>query len=123
MSWEVKFDAEQKIVEAICRGATSGQDMREMTSKCISLADKKGTLGFLIDARDVEFLASLTEIYNIPAKQFLNEGLCRSSRIALIQPGSEKSRFAARFFENACRNRNWNVRLFPCREDAIEWLC
>ena len=122
MSWEVKFNAEKSIVEAICRGTTTGKDLREMTSKCIALGDARGTCEFLIDAHDVEFFASLTEFYNIPAKQFLAEGLCRSSRIALIQPASQEARFAARFFENACRKRSWNVLLFSCREDAVDWL-
>ena len=54
--------------------------------------------------------------------RYVADGLERLSRVALVYPRSPKAKEAARFYETACINRGWNVRLFPERDDAIEWL-
>ena len=48
----------------------------------------------------------------------------RTSRGALVLPHPSRTGEVndALFFENVCRNRGWNVRTFPGREEALAWL-
>ena len=66
--------------------------------------------------------ATLVDIFNLPTKQYLEEGADRSARVALLLPTPPKEREAVEFYETACRNRGWNVRSFDERPAAIDWL-
>ena len=49
-------------------------------------------------------------------------GAARTLREAIVVPGSTLAAPDVQFYEDACRNRGWNVRLFPDRESAMAWL-
>jgi hypothetical protein len=49
-------------------------------------------------------------------------GLPRTLREALLVLPSSVPGPDVQFYEDACRNRGWNVRLFTERERALEWL-
>jgi hypothetical protein len=122
MAWTLEYNRSLRIVDLVFSGITSGRDLQEATTKCILLAKEQGTVQFLVDAEELELFAPLVDIIDLPYKQYVAEGLERLSRVALVNPNSPKAKEAAHFYETVCINRGWNARLFPKRDDAIEWL-
>jgi hypothetical protein len=122
MTWTLEYNRTLRIVDVVFAGITSGRDLQEATTKCILLGKEQDTVQFLVDAAELELFAPLVDIIDLPDKQYVMEGLDRLSRVALVSPRSPKAKEAAYFYETACINRGWSVRLFPKRDDAIEWL-
>jgi hypothetical protein len=122
MAWTLEYNRSLRIVDLVFSGITSGRDLQEATTKCILLANEQGTVQFLVDAEELELFAPLVDIIDLPYKQYVAECLERLSRVALVNPNSPKAKEAAHFYETVCINRGWIARLFPKRDDAIEWL-
>ena len=122
MTWMLEYNNTLRIVDVVFTGVTSGRDLQEATTKCVMLGKEQGTVKFLVDAVGLELFAPLVDIIDLPDKQYVAEGLDRLSRVALVYPRSPKAKQAAHFYETVCINRGWSVKLFPKRDDAIEWL-
>lgn len=121
MPWNAKYNQELQIIELEYTGIISGDDMKEATSKCISLGNEKGTNKFLLDGIEAKISATLFDIFDHP-KQYINEKADRTGHIAVLLPIDLKSQEAARFYENVCMNRCWRAKVFSKQQDAIEWL-
>jgi len=122
MPYAVSHDPVQDLVEVKFVGLVSGDDLRKATTECVALQRSTGAMRFLIDVNESELKASTLDIYDIPGKQYLDEGVDRRSRFAVILPDAPRPRKAAYFYEAACRNRGWNARVLPDHESALEWL-
>lgn len=122
MTWTYDYDSKKMIVELTYSGDTSARDLKDSTSELIAFGEKKGVSLVLIDTTDMKYRSSLVDIYDLPAKQYVNENANRLGRTALILPTCTKSREAAKFYETVCRNRGWMVRAFPTRMEAMDWL-
>jgi len=122
MPWVVKHDPAANMVEMICNGPMTGVDLRESTTSCISLGREASSTKFLVDVSGVEIEASMLDLYELPARQYVAEGADRNSRVALIQPTSPAARDAIKFYETVCKNRGWIVQTFTNRQSAVEWL-
>ncbi len=118
----VEYNKELGLVVYTFTGVNSSEDIHHATSRGISLGKEFQTNKYLVDIRELEFTGSLVGLLELPEKQYKEEGLNRQSKIALIQPKSEKARKEAKFYENASVNRFWTVRTFITRDEAIEWL-
>ena len=122
MPWTYKQDPTLQIVEVAYLGSTTARDLKESASELIALEKEKGINRFLIYTSAMEFAASLADVYNLPSKQYLEEGADRSGCVALILPTSPKEKEAVQFYETVCQNRGWNVQAFSERQEAIDWL-
>jgi len=122
MAWTLDYVISQRMIEIVLTGKTSGEDLREITSKAIALSKKHDVTCFLIDATELELTASILDLVELPSGQFITEGLRPGSRQALVLPKREKEKRDARFYETACLNRGWRVKSFPGRQEATEWL-
>ena len=122
MPYTMKYDDALGIIELVYKGPTSGCDLKESTSEAILLARQSNTLRCLIDVSGMDLKASLSDIIGLPAKQYEEEDLSRQSRVAILLPASYETTAAVRFFETACYNRGWQMRIFPERRSAVAWL-
>ncbi len=80
-----------------------------------------GVHAVLIDATDLESVASITDVYDLP-RQYDNSGGSRSTRIALVSPRLPAAEKVTQFYDNVCNNRGWRVQPFDTRDEAVEWL-
>jgi hypothetical protein len=123
MSWTVEYDPELKIIDCHYIGRVTDDDFKEATAKAIGLAKTNNTNRFLIDDSDWQGGASVLGLFEL---QEIHEELeaDRASRAAIVLPSPDRSAEVenVHFYETVCRNRGWNVRLFPKREKAIKWL-
>jgi hypothetical protein len=123
VAWTLEYNSTLRIVEIVLAGSITGPDLQESTSKAIALSKDQGIpAAFLVDATELELAASIVDLYDLPAQQYFAEGADLRNRLALVLPQSPKARRDARFYETACVNRGWNVKSFPNRDEAIEWL-
>ena len=97
MSWTVEFNGKSGIIEIVYVGHSTGADLRESTTKGIALTNELGVLDVLVDSTELE-APPLTDIYDLPAKQYDAEGLSRRIRIALIQPKLPSALKATEFY-------------------------
>ena len=122
MSWTYKHNSTLQIVEVDCSGRITASDLRELTSELIALQKVEGPKKFLVDSSAMQLAATIMDVYDLPAKQYQEEGADRRGRLALILSTSPKEREAGQFYEAVCQNWGWSVRAFQQRAEAIEWL-
>ena len=122
MPFTVKHDSVLSVVEVVFSGMITGDNLREATDRCITLQKQMGVTSFLIDINGWDLAASVIDLYDLPATQYRNQALSRNTRIAVLLPVSENVQEAARFYENACRNRGWNALICQDRQGALGWL-
>jgi hypothetical protein len=122
MSYTINHNASLGVIELTYSGRITGTDLKEATSKCISLGKQTGTTKFLVDEVEMDLAASIVDLYDLPNKQYADEGANRQAHVAIILPTSKEARKAVKFYEIACQNSGWLVRVFPERQDAINWL-
>jgi hypothetical protein len=123
MPWTVEYDLELGIVVGRFVGQVTDDDFKEATATAIGRAKANNTNRFLIDDSEWEGGASVLGLFGLPE---IYEELEAdwTSRAALVLPAANRTAEMrdAKFYETVCRNRGWNVRVFPQRKEAIEWL-
>lgn len=122
MPYGVKHLPEFDAIQVAFYGVVTGADLKGATTEGISLAKLTGATKALIDANGCEVIASLMDIYDLPADQYSNQGLVPATPIAVILPTSVSGRQAAHDYALFCHNRGWNVRICPEHQAAIDWL-
>ncbi len=122
MPWTYKYNPTLQIVEVVLAGTITGHDLRESTSELIALEKEKGMNQFFIDTIEMEYSGSLTDVHDVPAKQYLEAGADKFGRVALVLPTSPRNREAVQFYVTVCKNRGWFVEAFSTPREAISWL-
>ena len=122
MPWEYKTNSDQNMIEVKYTGKVTAQDLQESTSKVITMEKETGIHSILSDTTEANLAASLSDLYAIPTKQYVQEGADFRGNLAIILSTSPKEREAAEFFQIVCRNAGWSVNTFASRQLAIDWL-
>jgi hypothetical protein len=112
---------EMGIIETTLITGITAQELRMSINQAYQLSAEWGIHRFLVDASAAISHISLLTYFELP-KVFMSLNLPRSSRIAVLSSRSQKGKERARFFENVCRNRGWQVKMFYHRLEALEWL-
>lgn len=124
MSFDLRIDADHAVLEVIYAGVVTGTELFEATRIAAERLSESGLLRALADLTAVEQVtASIAPVFELPQKVYVDLGLDRKLRIAVLAPPVDKVIELARFFELACQNRGWQARIFTERDRAIEWLC
>jgi len=122
MAWQAKFNPELKIIELTYTGTITPADLEEAYMASAELATQAGTAKFLADCSEMiggSYL--LTDLYNLIAKFEERRG-AYVIKEALILPISTVPREDVKFYETACMNRGFNMKVFSTVEDALVWL-
>jgi len=122
MAYTLEYNRTLNIVELVYTGRFTAEESRESTSKAIALGKEHGDADALVDATEVELGVSIFDLFDLPSRQYVAENMNHRIRVAVVSPRLPKDKEAVEFYETACFNRGWRVRLFPSRVDAIGWL-
>jgi len=122
MSWTVKHNPLLGIIEVTLSGLHTATEQRDSVTKRISVEKETGTTRTLIDASEVEEFPSVSQVIDLPSRLYPELGANRTSHIAFVLPVSETARESVQFLETACVNRGWNLKTFPDRKSALDWL-
>jgi hypothetical protein len=121
MPWEARYLAQERVVETSYSGSLDPRELRDAIETTIRMAGENGTTRFLADLSTLEGGHSIVDLSESVAR-FEALGVARDMREALVLPDLASSSESARFYETACQNRGWNVRVFPDRTTALAWL-
>ncbi len=120
-TWKVEYNSKLRIINLVFSGDVSGSDIREATTRTISLTHEHGINEILIDLAHMEQTGTVTEIYDL-LEQYNEEDLNHASRLAIVVPILPDLEGVVQFYENVCVNRGWRVQSFLNRREAIRWL-
>lgn len=121
MPYAFNYNSTSRIIELVHSGNLSGEDLRKSTDEGILLQKEHGAYAVLIDATDLESVATVTGVYDLP-RQYDEGGFKKETRIALVWPRLPAAKEAAQFYDNVCSNRGWTVQPFDTRDEAVAWL-
>jgi hypothetical protein len=110
------------IVEVVYDGPISEVDATNATNECVQLQRKLSIMKFLVVADNAEIDIQPERVREAAGKGYRLVELRRSTRIAMIRPKTESGRRFSDVYEETCRKRGWNARVFPDRLAAIRWL-
>lgn len=121
MPWHTAFNSALRIIESTFTGLVTPQELGLSVQSAIAIGVREKVGRCLTDCSRIEGGHSL---FDLLAQIDTIQGNSHQMAIkeALIMPAAEDSAERARFWEDACRNRGMNVRIFPEREEAIAWL-
>jgi hypothetical protein len=120
MAWNVKYNSDTKIIELTYSGLVSPIELKDALSAALSLSKQEGTSLFLADCTDMVGGHSITDLYFLIA--LYEESGLRGMKEALVLPALKSSVEQVKFYEVACRNRGFNVKIFSQIQDATAWL-
>lgn len=110
------------IVEATIARSTSAPDLQECTSKMISIDKEAGINRSFVDTREMSLDASLPDVHQLPAEQYIAERADGDGRLAVILWASRFEHQTGIFCRDACHNRRWDVEAFTAPRAAPDWL-
>jgi hypothetical protein len=121
MPWKVEYGSERDLVVVTASGEVSSQDGRDQAEKVSRLLkENHGTL-VLVDYSEALSEVSLPNLYWLP-DYFSELGAPWHARIAVLLPRTGYRMESYQFFELACKNAGYTIRLFAERGPAEDWL-
>ena len=110
------------VVESVFAGAVSPDELQAAMLGSVDLLRTSGNARVLADLRALAGGHSVSDLFGLVV--YLERlGLPAGFREALlVRPGDEGPAPEIRFWEDACRNRGFLVRIFTDRAEAIAWL-
>ncbi|MFH1118781.1 MAG: hypothetical protein V1775_03090 [Bacteroidota bacterium] len=123
MSWQVVHNKNLGILEVTFAGSPKLEELKEAVLFSMKLCIDKQVTRILADCKKLVSSKqdSIVKSYELGSfYQSLKTELFMKE--AIILPESEREANMMYFFETTVRNRGLNVRVFPEREEALEWL-
>ncbi len=121
MPWTVEFVPETEILHIVALGKIYNHDARAQAIEGVALVKKHDADLILADYSEVTLEVSLANLYWLP--EYYNElGAPQHVRVALILPSSGFQFDSYKFFQTACKNAGYNVKLFDSKEAGEAWL-
>jgi hypothetical protein len=121
MPYTINLLEEEGIVEIVSTGKLTYKDYVNLSKESVELALKKDTNLLFLDTSNLGASIKATEILSFP-DLWESLGTPRTYKLAVLIPKDESLHEDIKFFENVCRNRGWQTKLFVKKEAAIEWL-
>jgi hypothetical protein len=118
MDFQVRYDAENKIVIATIHGLVSPITCVPVDLKTVEVAEENHTYRLLSDLRQADLLGGTLDIYELP-KVLSSKGLVLKYAHALLV---DHLCDELKFFETVSINRGYRVRVFMSYEKAVAWL-
>ncbi|HVN94864.1 MAG TPA: hypothetical protein VMT62_00395 [Syntrophorhabdaceae bacterium] len=122
MACIVRHDSSVGIIEVVCVGRTTAEDLTEAETKRISLEKETGVTRTLIDVTKAQLSATTLDWLDLPRQLYESLEANRRSHVAFVMPTAIEEHPSVYFYQTACRNRGWTVEVFSERKTAIDWL-
>ena len=122
MPWESSYVAEWDAVLTTYGGRLAPDDLMAAVQATLACARDHDTARFIADCRTLEGGHSIVDLYGIVQ---LIESLDRrgSLREAVVLPQLKAAAGEVQFWETACSNRGYDVKVFATFEEAQAWAC
>ena len=121
MSWTVEYVPEKEMVRVVARDQIFTQDARAQAAEATALIKKHDADFVLADYSAVQLEVSLANLYWLP-DYYLKLGAPQHIRIAVILSRTGSQLESYQFYQVACKNAGYNVKLFDCADAAERWF-
>jgi hypothetical protein len=121
MPWSIKFNQDKRIIEITYSGTVTPQELHEAFLEAKTISSKHGTILFLADCTDMVGGHSVVDLYYLIALYEQND-LRNRIKEAIVLPSMKSPREEVQFYETACLNKGFNVKIFSDTTEAITWL-
>ena len=109
------------IIEMVYGVHVSPEEIIFSIKECVKLCNKLQVFYILTDCLAMETGHTIFDIFGM-LSMYDELGVKRIMREALLLPRDAKMSSNVTFYETACLNRGYNVRIFKSREEGIQWL-
>jgi hypothetical protein len=122
MPWRVVFCPEKGVIETVYSGDLDPVELREAVDATLLLSQEHSASRFLGDCSGLLGGHSVFDLYGLV--EFLQSvGFPDGFKEALLVPPEQAANAPDfEFWETACLNRGFEVRMFTDRADAMDWL-
>jgi hypothetical protein len=120
MPWSANI-IDPNIVELVYTGEVTPAELMEALQAAGSLSHKHQTNLFLADCTEMAGGHSITDLYFL-ISAYEAAGLQYGSKEALLLPKLKSPAEEVKFYEVACSNRGFIVKIFIGRHEALQWL-
>ena len=121
MAWTVEYVPEKEMVLVTSTEQVSDADARAQAVAAIELLREKQAELVVLDFTTARLRASLANLYRLP-EYYRELGAPKRARVAVILPRDGFNVEAYQFYQAACWNAGYSVRLFSQMEAAEAWL-
>lgn len=119
MPWKVLAHPDLPIVETTYAGIMTGADVAAAAAETLRVANGLGRNRLFADCSSLEGGHTILDLYDLTNLEQVS-GL--RLREAILQPELASAMEMVRFWETACLNRGFTVRIFADRDEATRWL-
>ena len=121
MAWTVEYVPEKGMVLVIATEQVSDADARAQAAEAIGLLREQQAELVVLDCTTARLRVSLANLYRLP-EYYRELSAPKRARVAVVLPQDGFNVEAYQFYQAACWNAGYNVRLFSQREAAEAWL-
>lgn len=120
VSWSIKLNSQYKIIELFYSGLVTPDELKGAFEEAISLSKREGIILFLADCTELVGGHTVIDLY-LKVAQYASINL-REMKEAVILPIHKSSVENVKFYETACLNKGFNVKIFGDTSEAVNWL-
>jgi len=120
MPWTLTLHADAGYIETVYAGQLTPAELNASVQENLRVAQRESLYRFLSDCSTLQGGHSILDLYAVTDQLDVLRG--KSTREALLMPQLEAMQKDVRFWEDACVNRGFTVRVFRAREPALDWL-
>ncbi len=121
MPWSANYNHEHNLVELIYKGKVTPVDLQDALLAAVKLANENNSILFLADCSEMEGGHSVVDLYGL-ISLYESVGLHLKMKEALLLPSMKSPKEDVKFYETACLNKGFNVKVFSQKEKALTWL-
>lgn len=121
MPWSIQIVPDMPVVETVYSGSIAAPDLKQAIQATLRLAEIHRIHLFFGDCSALAGGHSVFDLYDFSGDLSMFS-LHTKLREAILIPVNQVIRKDVEFWETACLNRGFKVRLFEDRKVALDWL-
>lgn len=121
MPVKINLSENNNYIELIYNGSIVNDDLLYSLNKGLELMNESGINLFLADCREMTAAHSILDIFT-KVQMYLDKGISKDIKEAVILPESSETADKIKFYETACLNRGFRVKVFNEKDEALNWL-
>lgn len=121
MPFKIEIQPNPERLEVKYYGKVTDDEFRAAIKEFV---EKKGGSKYLLvltDCLEIDIGPTVLDVYE-RINMYEKMGIDTETKEAILIPANQVVTQNVKFYETACMNRGYNVRIFENREAAIEWL-
>lgn len=121
MPWDIQLDPGQTMMIIQYKGQVSPDELDACLMAAKAMAVRTGVMKIMADCLGLTGGHGIMDLFELISR-FDSMGIPRTIKEAVLLPNIPSMQKDVSFYETACLNRGYNVRVFHDRADAVRWL-